>query len=111
MPKKMSQRAAWVYLSRLWDAANQMPDASYCVIVRGFRQGGICPCVDSLYQCDLISYEAMRRMQYRLEKHLPKRKVSELDHRWSVGKRGAQARARFCRRMAKLCEKERKKKP
>jgi len=114
MPKKMSEREAWLYLAEQWDNAEPAHRKKRDHIIFRhlfFCPTGLCTAIDEVICADAISYRVGRNMRSRMAKHLPRKKRTGKGHRWPTDKKGARSRAAFCRKMAKLCEKERKKKP
>lgn len=91
------ERDQWPQFAKAWSCANDR-DGLYSV---GFACG-LCPMVDSV-RSDRLRLS----MQVRLSRYLPQRLWKGTRFRWSPHTlAGRNARVRFCKRMARLCEKE-----
>lgn len=101
--KLMTERAAWLYLARCWDAA--VPDKYFgrAALIGNYRADGICYSICALNWFEKVAQAGKRRMDKMMAENRPK----DTPHTfwWPRTVAGAKKRAAFCRKMAALCKK------
>ena len=100
--KQLSEKAAWLKLAKLWEAATQ-PQPSVDVFVNGgwpVGCSGLCPALSFMEDAGEIDKGTRRSMS----EAIPPRKTSP--HRWPPTLKGAKLRAAFCREQAAKCAKK-----
>lgn len=100
MPKKkLTERQAWLRLAELWDKPQQN-ESNECFIQTAYgRPYGLCASMD----CLDIPPKVDNAMMAKIGK-LPNKLG---DFKWGLGKAGAKARAKFCRKQAAMLERKR----
>src|SRR3990167_5049387 len=94
----MTERQAWLFLAKAWDAAEGEVIGGRVIFCAGMATG-LCPMLCYLEDTAKISedtYNAMCAKIWRLPS------VTYQDHKWPIDKAGAKARVAFCRLQAKL---------
>lgn len=102
MPKRLSERAAWLLVADTWENAGYDGTAR---VMCGLAHFGICATVMYLQRSDQISKNMAEKLENRLKKNLPGKGT----YRFPNTPGGARKRAAFCRKMAALCVKSKKK--
>lgn len=103
----MTKREAWLHLATAWDKAKPDHDfhKHYCARTGKLLDSGLCGSLMSMLSKSLISYDVFEEMNAALHKHWPKKPAVVMfgaKWRWPLTKAGAKARAKFCRKMARL---------
>ena len=104
MTRTMTERQAWLYLARRWDAATEFNNR-YVASVFGLTAYGLCESVYHLAVVEKTTWAVMCSMEAKI-KLVSRDKIS---YCWPRTKAGAKSRAAFCRKQATLLKKEGKK--
>lgn len=88
-----TERQAWLYLARLWDKPNRDVNGRHFIFEQHYFVFGLCNSIFRMRNMGAIDSDTWRSMARRI----PGRGI---DMQWSLSKRGAAARARFCRKQA-----------
>jgi hypothetical protein len=107
----MNEAEAWEYLAERWDKASPYTEEVpyVAVIVDHHSSFGLCYSVVMLDRKKVVDAHTFLEMWVRMGEHLPPSRHTDpvmFGYCWSFTKRGARARARFCRKMAKIAGQE-----
>ena len=104
MTKMMTERQAWSYLARRWEAAKRSKDweywsdqHEYWATIFSEKYLGLCLAIDHLYHLDKIDQTTRTRMMAVISKEPKRFQLFCWSYLTPGGKR---ARAAFCRRQA-----------
>lgn len=99
--KQLTARAAFLMIARAFDRANKI-DGWYRAKLFDHCVGGICRAIEVVFECGRTSFKTYDVMYQIIQKNEP----YDHDGYWwpQHTKRGAQSRAKFCRKMADLCK-------
>lgn len=103
MPRKLSERAAWVMLAEAWKRPKVIGGTPF-IELRGCMWAGLCGCIGVLWCDDMITAATEEAMYSRIRK-LP---FWDGGYRWPLTLDGARSRAAFCRAQADAMKLKRK---
>lgn len=108
MKKKMDQRQAWRFLAKKWDKPDIVGSRRPVVKIYSTFSDGICLSLKDLY----FAAEIGPTLYYTMKNFMHKNKPKDFGqlytplYWWSLDMEGAKERAKFCRKMAKICYKK-----
>lgn len=92
----MNEKEAWQLLATAFKAASRDSDGTITAKVNGHDAHGLCMGLQILAMSGLLENETRWSMVDKITELAKKRKICQGDYLWSLTKRGAKARVKFC---------------